>query len=58
MRQSGFCGETGFTLAAGSDGGTDGDNVEAFGTVMAALQFGHGAVMPIGRASRRCVDHT
>jgi hypothetical protein len=39
-------------LAAGDDcgggeGGRDGGKVEAFGTVTAALQFGHGAVTPI-----------
>jgi hypothetical protein len=38
--------------AAGGDcgcgeGGSDGDKVEAFGTVTAVLQFGHGAVTPI-----------
>ena len=33
--------------AMGGEGGRDGDNVEALGTVTAALQFGHGAVTPI-----------
>ncbi len=31
----------------GGEGGRDGDNVEALGTVTAALQFRHGAVTPI-----------
>jgi hypothetical protein len=39
-------------LAAGGDGGCgegggDGDNVEAFGTVTTALQCGHGPMTPI-----------
>lgn len=52
-RNSGFlCFFAVAVLAAGGDGGcgeggSDGDNVEAFGTVTAALQFGHGAVTPI-----------
>ncbi len=49
--------------AAGGDcgcgeGGSDGDKVEGFGTVTAALQCGHGAVTPIWAGSRRCVDRT
>ena len=35
-----------------------GGNVEVFGTVTAALQFGHGAVMPIWeRVAERCCPH-
>jgi hypothetical protein len=33
--------------SGGGEGGTGGGSVEAFGTVTAALQFGHGAVTPI-----------
>ncbi len=42
VRQSGFCGGTGFTSAARGEGGSGGDNVEPFGTVTAVLQFGQG----------------
>jgi len=31
----------------GGEDGSDGGKVEVFGTVTAALQFGHGAVTPI-----------
>src|SRR5712691_4146479 len=47
-------------LAAGGEGGDrgDGDNVEGFGTVIAVLQFGHGAVMPIwAGVAERCCPH-
>jgi len=38
-----------------TEGGRDGDKVEVFGTVTAALQFGHGAVTPIwAGVAERC----